>query len=131
MKTFVASVSALALALLLILGGVVGAPIGSRVAAKLPGVVLRGLMAVLVLPLSGWAMSSSFSQGKPVSLFGLIDFPALPVPYDKATEGLFHETHEITAWAMIVLVVIHVAAALKHRIIDKDETLQRMAPWMR
>ena len=37
------------LALLLIVGGVVGAPIGSRIAARLPGVVLRGLMAVLVL----------------------------------------------------------------------------------
>ena len=37
------------LAILLILGGVVGAPIGSRLAAKLPGVVLRGLMAVLIL----------------------------------------------------------------------------------
>jgi len=37
------------LAFLLILGGVVGAPIGSRLAAKLPGVVLRGLMAVLIL----------------------------------------------------------------------------------
>jgi uncharacterized protein len=37
------------LALLLILGGVVGAPIGARIAARLPGVVLRGLMAVLVL----------------------------------------------------------------------------------
>ena len=37
------------LALLLILGGVVGAPIGSRLASKLPGVVLRGLMAVLIL----------------------------------------------------------------------------------
>ena len=37
------------LALLLILGGVVRAPIGARVAAKLPGVVLRGLMALLIL----------------------------------------------------------------------------------
>ena len=37
------------LALLLILGGVVGAPIGSRIAARLPGVVLRAMMAVLVL----------------------------------------------------------------------------------
>ena len=37
------------LALLLILGGVVGAPIGSRLAAKLPGVVLRALMSVLIL----------------------------------------------------------------------------------
>jgi uncharacterized membrane protein YfcA len=37
------------LALLLILGGVVGAPIGSRLAARMPGVVLRGLMSVMVL----------------------------------------------------------------------------------
>jgi uncharacterized membrane protein YfcA len=41
------------LALLLILGGVVGAPIGSRLAAKLPGAVLRGLMAVLILGVAG------------------------------------------------------------------------------
>ena len=41
------------LALLLILGGVVGAPIGSRLAAKLPSVVLRGLMSVLVLGVAG------------------------------------------------------------------------------
>ena len=41
------------LALLLILGGVVGAPIGSRLAARLPGVVLRGLMAVLILAVAG------------------------------------------------------------------------------
>ncbi len=41
------------LAVLLILGGVVGAPIGARLAAKLPGVVLRGLMAVLILAVAG------------------------------------------------------------------------------
>ncbi len=41
------------LALLLILGGVVGAPIGSRIAAKLPSVVLRGLMSLLVLGVAG------------------------------------------------------------------------------
>jgi hypothetical protein len=41
------------LALLLILGGVVGAPIGSRLAARMPGVVLRGLMSVMVLTVAG------------------------------------------------------------------------------
>jgi uncharacterized membrane protein YfcA len=41
------------LALLLIVGGVIGAPIGARIAARLPGVVLRGLMAVLVLAVAG------------------------------------------------------------------------------
>ena len=41
------------LALLLILGGVVGAPVGSRLAARLSGVVLRGLMAALILSVAG------------------------------------------------------------------------------
>ena len=39
----------LLLALLLILGGVLGAPVGARLAARMPGVLLRGLMAVLIL----------------------------------------------------------------------------------
>lgn len=58
------------LALLLILGGVVGAPIGSRLAAKLPGVVLRGLMSVLILAVAAELLtellrtpSSPFSLG--------------------------------------------------------------------
>jgi uncharacterized membrane protein YfcA len=58
------------LALLLILGGVVGAPIGSRLAAKLPGVVLRGMMALLILGVAGElliellrAPSSAYSLG--------------------------------------------------------------------
>jgi uncharacterized membrane protein YfcA len=37
----------------LILGGVVGAPVGSRLAARMPGVVLRGLMAALILSVAG------------------------------------------------------------------------------
>ena len=58
------------LALLLILGGVVGAPIGSRLAARLPGVVLRGLMSVLILAVAAELLtellrtpSSPFSLG--------------------------------------------------------------------
>ena len=56
--------------MLLILGGVVGAPIGSRLAAKLPGVVLRGLMSVLILAVAAELLtellrtpSSPFSLG--------------------------------------------------------------------
>jgi hypothetical protein len=37
------------LALILILGGAVGAPIGSRLAANLPGFQLRGMLALLIL----------------------------------------------------------------------------------
>ncbi|TXL81854.1 sulfite exporter TauE/SafE family protein [Vineibacter terrae] len=40
------------LALVLILGGAIGAPIGSRVAANLPGFQLRGLLALLILAMA-------------------------------------------------------------------------------
>lgn len=86
---------------------------------------------MLALPLSGWAMSSSFSQGKPVSMFGLFNMPALPVAYDKATNGMFHEMHEIGANLMVLLFVLHVVAALKHHWIDKDTTMRRMVPWLK
>ena len=57
------------LAVLLILGGVVGAPIGSRLAAKLPGVVLRGLMAVLILAVAAELLVELLrAPGSPYSL---------------------------------------------------------------
>jgi len=37
--------------------------------------------------------------------------------------------HQITAFAMAGLVVLHVAAALKHHFIDRDGLLSRMRPW--
>jgi hypothetical protein len=57
------------LALLLIVGGVVGAPIGSRIAARLPGVVLRGLMAVLVLAVAAELLTELLRT--PGSLYSL------------------------------------------------------------
>lgn len=86
---------------------------------------------MLAVPLAGLGLHSAYSQGKPVSLFGLIDFPALPVGTDKPTIGLFHDLHEVTATAMLVLFGLHVAAALKHQFLDRDGTLARMVPFLR
>ena len=57
------------LALLLILGGVVGAPVGARVAAKLPGVVLRGLMSLLILGVAAELLTELLRT--PSSLYSL------------------------------------------------------------
>lgn len=95
--------------------------------AKVTHVLLYALM--LAIPLAGWGLSSAFSKGKPVSIFGLFEMPALPVGSDKPTIGMFHELHEITASLMIALFVIHVAAALKHQWIDRDGSMRRMLPW--
>ena len=95
--------------------------------------VTHGLMYLLMLaiPLAGWGLSSSWGKGKPVSMFGLFDVPALPVGSDKPTVGMFHELHEITATLMLVLFVLHVGAALKHHLVDKDSTMRRMVPWLK
>lgn len=83
---------------------------------------------MLAVPVAGWGLHSAYGQGKPVSLFGLFDFPALPVGSDKPTIGLYHELHEVFATLMLVLFVLHIAAALKHQFVDRDGTLRRMLP---
>ena len=82
------------------------------------------------IPLTGWAMVSAFSKGAGVSLFGLVTVPALPVGHDKPTAGLFAELHTVLAFAMIGLILLHVAGALKHQLFDRDGTLRRMVPWI-
>lgn len=95
--------------------------------------VVHGLFYVLMIaiPFAGWAMSSAFSGGQPVGFFGLFAIPGLPFQADKALAGVFHEVHELGATLMLVLLALHVAAVLKHAVIDRDGTMQRMLPWGR
>ena len=86
---------------------------------------------IIAIPLTGWAMVSSFGKGKPVSWFGLFDVPALPVSSDRAVGGAFHDLHENLAIAALLLLALHVAGALKHQFFDRDGTLGRMAPFLR
>lgn len=97
--------------------------------SKVTHVLIYGLM--LAIPLAGWGYSSAYGKGKPVSIFGLFDFPALPVASDKPTVGMFGELHEITTTIMLVLLALHLGAALKHHFIDKDGTVRRMVPWLK
>lgn len=88
------------------------------------------LLYVLMLgiPLSGWLMHSAYTGGAPVSLFGLVGFPGWGFAQDKELAHTLGEGHEVMATAMLVLLALHVAGALKHRIIDKDaDALRRMS----
>ncbi|WP_407639338.1 cytochrome b [Acidihalobacter yilgarnensis] len=44
----------------------------------------------------------------------------------KPLGGAFHEIHEILAFIIIALLVVHVLAALKHAFLDRDSTLLRI-----
>ncbi len=86
---------------------------------------------MLALPLTGWAFVSAASKGKPVSIFGLFEVPALPVTLNKATAGTFNDLHSTLGWLIVALLGLHVAGALKHQFVDHDGTLRRMIPFLK
>lgn len=77
------------------------------------------------MPLSGWIMSSA--AGRPVSVFGLFTLPNL-VAENHDLKELFEDIHGLLGNALIAVVALHIAAALKHHFFDKDKTLRRMLP---
>jgi cytochrome b561 len=81
---------------------------------------------MLAMPLTGWLQNSA--AGFPLTWFGLFKVPAL-VPRDKAAFAFWQQTHEWLAWALLGLIALHVLAALKHHLVDKDDTLRRILPW--
>ena len=77
------------------------------------------------VPLVGWAYSSA--AGFPIVLFGVLPLPDFVSP-DKALSEAIKPWHGWLAYAMAVLVVLHVAGALKHHFVDRDGLLARMLP---
>jgi cytochrome b561 len=96
---------------------------------KLSGFAHRAFYALLIIvPLMGYSMSSTFTQsdGVPFFFFGLL--PELLPKNDNWFE-VFRLLHRIFAYTLLALIVLHVAGALKHRLLDKDpqtDVLRRM-----
>ena len=83
-----------------------------------------GLYALFfAVPLSGWAFSSA--AGFPVVLFGLWQLPDFVSVSEPLADAL-KEIHKITALTMAALVLLHVAGALKHQLIDRDGLMSLM-----
>jgi cytochrome b561 len=81
------------------------------------------LYVLLVLaPITGFLLTTS--DGKSVSFFGWFDIPAVLVLEDK--KDLLGEVHEVLAFSIIALVLLHIAGAVKHHFLDKDDTLMKM-----
>jgi cytochrome b561 len=84
------------------------------------------LYALLIaIPLSGWLYSSA--SGVPTVYLGLWQLPDL-VDRGKALADTLRGVHRALNWTLAALVALHVAAALKHHIVDRDGLLQRMLP---
>ncbi|MEM1306217.1 MAG: cytochrome b [Pseudomonadota bacterium] len=84
------------------------------------------------MPLTGWAMVSASPLGLPTIVFGWFEWPHiafLEAATDKAAVAeRFKLAHMYAGYLMLALAALHIAAALKHQFIDKDNLLARMAP---
>jgi cytochrome b561 len=101
-------------------------PDWQKVLARFVHLSFYGLM--FALPISGWLMSSA--AGIPVSFFGLFALPDF-VPHDDQLFRTFIEIHKWLGYVLIVFMLLHISAALRHHFLFKDETLKKMLPGAR
>lgn len=78
---------------------------------------------MFAMPITGWLITSA--AGLPVSFFGWFVFPNLITPNPDSLK-LFELIHEWLGYALIVTILLHTSAALKHHFINKDDILKRM-----
>lgn len=90
----------------------------------------HGLLYFLLLtaPVAGWLHASAAGLG--ASFFGWFSLPA-PVGKNAALAEIFHGTHSILVKSLAVVIVLHVAAALRHALLLRDGVMGRMLPFGR
>ncbi len=101
-----------------------------HITAKLTHYIL--LVSTILLPLSG-ILNSGFG-GHGIDIFGLPLIPENPdplnteevIPFNALLAQIGAILHTIVGDIIIIALILHIAGALKHHIIDKDGTLKRM-----
>ena len=102
-----------------------GMPQWQMMAAK--GVHVLLYVLLFAIPLSGWLMSSA--KGFQTVYLGVLPLPDL-LAKDKVLGDALAELHEVLNITIMLLVIAHVAAALKHHFVERDGTLARMLPFL-
>lgn len=103
--------------------------------SKLQHVIAKAIHWMLIIttvlyPLSGLMMSIGGGHG--LTVFGLeivaetMDAAGEAIPVNAVVGGLGHNIHGLMTYFVIAAIVLHVAGALKHHIVDKDDTIRRM-----
>ena len=88
---------------------------------------LHWLLYVLMfaVPLSGYFYS--LAAGVPVVYFGVLDLPVL-IAADPALKAVLKDVHYWLNMLLALLVGVHVAAAFKHLLVNRDGVMGRMLP---
>ncbi|HSG96081.1 MAG TPA: cytochrome b [Afifellaceae bacterium] len=99
-----------------------------RICARLSHYTLYGL--TVLIPMTGWALVSARVQTPILVLFDRLPVPALPVLeyFDSGAEAvvLFWGVHDILGGLLVLLILVHIAAAMRHHFVLSDDILRRM-----
>ena len=91
-------------------------------------------LLIFVMPLTGWIMDSAWKDAaaNPMRWFGLFQWPRIayfemldPAARDRLHQ-VFGTSHVWGSYVLYALVVLHIAGALKHQLVDGADELQRM-----
>lgn len=88
---------------------------------------VHGLLYLLLIAVPTLGVLSAFTDGKAITLFGLIDI-ASPLVADKTLAHQLEDVHGLMADGLLILAGLHAAAALWHHFVQKDDVLRRMLP---
>lgn len=80
-------------------------------------------VAIFVQLISGAMVVATYGKGIP--FFGLFNIP-VPVAEDHQAHEFWEEVHEPFWWVIVVLVAIHILAALYNHFVAKNDVLRRM-----
>lgn len=88
--------------------------------------MVHGLLylSILLVPLSGWLHHAATTGFAPVLLPFGDDLPL--VPKSQAVAEVFGLWHDVLTKVLLASILLHVAGAFKHMIIDRDGTMRRM-----
>jgi cytochrome b561 len=89
--------------------------------------IMTAVIYLLLLAIPILGVLVQFGRGHDLPIFGLWSIPS-PWPADKAFAHTIIELHELLANILMILVVLHAAAALLHHRVLGDRTLIRMLP---
>ena len=82
-------------------------------------------LLMLASTLTGWALAGTFRTPLNKDVFNLT-VPSIYTSQDRAMHGLFEQSHELLSYALAILVVVHLVAALRHHFWLRDTVLTRI-----
>src|SRR5262245_12994024 len=98
-------------------------PRWEHVAARVSHALIHFLM--FVVSVTGWMVATTIRNPMTKDLFGL-DVPPIVTSVDRTMRQWLEGSHMVLAYVLAAVVLIHIAAALRHHMLKRNDVLRRM-----